>query len=127
MRISKLASLTVFATVLAAPIGVWGQSPPTAPDNTGTNAVDRSMGAPTADQQANRKTDIALTRHIRRAIEKDNSLSVLAHQVKIITANGNVTLQGPVKTEAEKAAIGSKAEAIAGADKVDNQLSVTAE
>jgi osmotically-inducible protein OsmY len=36
-------------------------------------------------------------------------------------------LRGPVKTEAEKAAIGSKAEAIAGADKVNNQLSVTAE
>ena len=82
MRISMLASLTVFATVLAAPIGVWGQSPPTAPDNTGINAVDRSIGAPTADQQSNRKTDIALTRHIRRAIEKDNSLSVLAHQVE---------------------------------------------
>lgn len=127
MRISRLAPLTVLAAVLAAPMGAWSQSPPTAPDNTATNAADRDTGAPTADQQSNSKTDIALTRHIRRAIERDGSLSVLAHQVKIITSNGNVTLRGPVKTEAEKAAIGSKAEAIAGADKVDNQLSVTAE
>jgi osmotically-inducible protein OsmY len=108
-------------------MGAWSQSPPTAPDNTATNAADRDTAAPTADQQSNSKTDIALTRHIRRALERDGSLSVLAHQVKIITSNGNVTLRGPVKTEAEKAAIGSKAEAIAGADKVDNQLSVTAE
>jgi osmotically-inducible protein OsmY len=126
MRISRLAPLTILAAVLAAPTGAWSQSPPIAPDNT-TNAADRDTGAPTADQQSNSKTDIALTRHIRRALERDGSLSVLAHQVKIITSNGNVTLRGPVKTEAEKAAIGSKAEAIAGTDKVDNQLSVTAE
>ena len=127
MSISRLASLMVLAAALAAPAGAWSQSSPPAPDNTGVNATDRSRGAPTADQQSNNKTDIALTRHIRRAIERDSSLSVLAHQVKIITANGNVTLRGPVKSAAEKAAIGSKAEAIAGADKVDNQLSVTSE
>jgi osmotically-inducible protein OsmY len=33
-------------------------------------------------------------------------------------------LRGPVKTEEEKTAIASKAEAIAGTDKVDNQLEV---
>ena len=40
------------------------------------------------------------------------------------TANGNVTLRGPVKTEEEKAAVASKAQQIAGADKVDNQIEV---
>jgi osmotically-inducible protein OsmY len=44
--------------------------------------------------------------------------------VKIVTANGSVTLRGPVKTEEEKAAIASKAQQIAGADKVDNQIEV---
>jgi len=78
----------------------------------------------TAGQQSNAKSDVALTRKIRRAVVKDHSLSTLAHNVKIVSANGSVTLRGPVKTEEEKTAIASKAQAIAGADKVDNQLEV---
>jgi osmotically-inducible protein OsmY len=49
---------------------------------------------------------------------------MLAHNVKIVTANGNVTLRGPVNSEAEKVAIARKAKAIAGAGNVDNQLEV---
>jgi len=44
--------------------------------------------------------------------------------VKIVSANGNVTLRGPVKTEEEKTAIASKAQAIAGAGNVNSQLEV---
>jgi osmotically-inducible protein OsmY len=65
-----------------------------------------------------------LTRKIRKAVVDDSSLSVLAHNIKIISANGNVTLRGTVKTQSEKAAIANKAQTIAGADKVDNQLEV---
>jgi hyperosmotically inducible protein len=78
----------------------------------------------TAGQQSNSKSDVELTREIRRAVVKDHSLSMLAHNVKIVSANGSVILRGPVKTEDEKNAIGSKAQAIAGADRVDNQLEV---
>jgi hyperosmotically inducible periplasmic protein len=49
---------------------------------------------------------------------------MLAHNVKIVTANGNVTLRGPVNSEAEKVAIASKAKRIAGAGNVDDQLEV---
>jgi BON domain len=42
------------------------------------------------------------------------SLSTMAHNVKIISANGDVTLRGPVKTEQEKDMVASKAQAIAG-------------
>ena len=94
------------------------------PDNSAVNARDRNQNAMTADQQANTKTDVELTREIRRSVIKDHSLSTMAHNVKIITANGNVTLRGPVKTDDEKNEIASKAQAIAGADKVDNQLEV---
>ena len=78
----------------------------------------------TAGQQSNMKSDVELTRQIRRAVVKDSSLSVMAQNVKIISANGCVTLRGPVKTEAEKGAIGSKAQAISGADRVDNEIEV---
>jgi hyperosmotically inducible periplasmic protein len=70
------------------------------------------------------KTDVELTREIRRSVTYDHSLSMMAHNVKIVSANGNVTLRGPVKSESEKSEIASKAQAIAGADKVDNHLEV---
>jgi hyperosmotically inducible periplasmic protein len=98
--------------------------PPAAPDNSGVNVRDRNPEAMTAGQQSNAKGDVELTRRIRRAVVKDNSLSMMAHNVKIISANGSVILRGPVKTEEEKATIARKAQAIAGADKVDNQLEV---
>src|ERR1700684_4581622 len=95
-----------------------------APDNTAVNARDRNADAMTAGEQSNAKSDVELTREIRRAVVKDDSLSMLAHNVKIVAANGAVTLRGPVKTEQEKVAIESKAQAIAGANKVDDQLEV---
>jgi osmotically-inducible protein OsmY len=95
-----------------------------APDNTAVNARDRNADAMTADQQSNAKSDVELTREIRRAVVKDDSLSTLAHNVKIITDNGMVTLRGPVKTEQEKVAIANKAQEIAGPNKVDDQLEV---
>lgn len=102
-------------------------SAPPAPDNSAVNVRDRAPGAMTADQQSNAKSDVELTRRIRRAVVKDHSLSMLAHNVKIVSANGSVTLRGPVKTEEEKAAVASKAQAIAGAGNVNNQLEVKAE
>jgi hyperosmotically inducible protein len=99
-------------------------SVPVAPNNTAVNVRDRVPDAMTAGEQSSAKSDVALTRKIRRAVVKDSSLSMLAHNVKIVTANGNVTLRGPVNTEAEKIAIASKAKAIAGAGNVDNQLEV---
>jgi len=99
-------------------------SAPVAPDNSAVNVRDRNPAAMTAGQQSNAKSDVELTREIRRAVVKDHSLSMMAHNVKIVSANGSVTLRGPVKTEEEKTAIASKAQTIAGADKVDNQLEV---
>jgi hyperosmotically inducible periplasmic protein len=97
-------------------------SPPSAPDNSAVNVRDRAPGAMTAGQQSNAKSDVEITREIRRAVVKDQSLSMLAHNVTIVSANGSVTLRGPVRTEEEKTAIASKAQAIAGAGKVDDQL-----
>ena len=99
-------------------------SAPVAPNNSAVNVRDRAPGVMTAGEQSNAKGDMALTRKIRRAVVKDHSLSMLAHNVKIVSANGNVTLRGPVNSEAEKVAIARKAKAIAGARNVDNQLEV---
>jgi len=107
----------------------FAQSPPaiptaTAPDNTGINTRDRADNAMTASSQSGSKGDLTLTARIRRAIVKDKSLSTMAHNVKIISRNGEVTLRGPVKSDQERTTVGSKAQAIAGTDRVDNRLEI---
>jgi hyperosmotically inducible periplasmic protein len=119
--------------ILLTSLGLWAQQDQTpstdttntAPDNTKVNQRDRNPSQPTADQQTNAKSDREMTRQIRRAIVKDKSLSSYAHNIKIIAQNGMVTLKGPVKTEEEKQAIGSKAAEVVGSpDKVQNQIEV---
>jgi osmotically-inducible protein OsmY len=72
----------------------------------------------------NEKADLNVTQEIRKAIMADESLSMNAKNVKIITANGIVTLRGPVNTPQEKATIEAKAQSIAGANNVDSQLEI---
>lgn len=102
------------------------ESASTAPDNTKVNNQDRNANEPNADQQKDNRSDLDITKQIRRAIEKDKSLSTYAHNVKIITQNGVVTIKGPVRSEEEKRAVEAKAVEIAGVGKVTNQLDVKA-
>jgi len=121
---------TVLALVLSLPllgpgtVAMAQGSMPVAPNNTGVNVRDRASGAMTADQQSNTSSDVRITREIRQAVVKDQSLSMLAHNVKIISANGKVTLRGPVSNQREKVAIAREARAIAGKHNVDDQLEV---
>jgi hyperosmotically inducible protein len=72
------------------------------------------------------KADRDLTQEIRKSIVSDKSLSAQAHNVKILTKDGMVTLKGQVKTDEEKKAIEDKAASVAGADKVTSELTVGA-
>ena len=96
----------------------------TQPDNTRVNKEDRSSTATTADQQKNDHTDRYLTQQIRKAVVADKSLSTYAHNVKIVSQKGNVTLKGPVRSEDERKSVVAKAEQIAGSGNVTDQLSV---
>lgn len=96
----------------------------TSADNTKVNARDRADSSPTADQQKENQSDREITRQIRQAVVKDESLSTYAHNVKIITQNGEVTLKGPVRSEDEKRTIEAKAAEVAGQNKVVNQLDI---
>lgn len=99
------------------------QAPPAA-DNTKTNERDGSSNEPTADQQKENHSDREITRQIRQSIVKDKSLSTYAHNVKIVTQHGQVTLKGPVRSEDEKRAIEAKAAEVAGQGKVSSELNV---
>jgi osmotically-inducible protein OsmY len=100
-----------------------GQNNPQA-DNTKMNQRDRNSNELTADQQKSNRSDRDITQQVRKAIVGDRSLSTYAHNVKIITQNGMVTLKGPVRSEEEKKTIEAKAAEVAGADKVTDQMDV---
>jgi hyperosmotically inducible protein len=95
-----------------------------ATDNSKTNQRDQNTSAPTADQQKMNPADRDLTKKIRAAVSADKSLSTYAHNIKIVSQEGKVTLRGPVRTADEKAAIEAKATEIAGAGNVTNLLDV---
>lgn len=61
---------------------------------------------------------------IRKSVMDDKSLSTYAHNVKIISQDGKVTLKGPVRTEEEKHTIAQKANEIAGAGNVTDEMTV---
>ena len=56
------------------------------------------------DQKEN-QSDINITANIRQSVMKAPDMSTNGQNVKIITADGVVTLRGPVASEAEKSNI----------------------
>lgn len=93
-------------------------------DNTGRNNQDRNDATKTAGDQSEKEADRVISQKIRQAIASDDSVSTNGKNIKIITVDGVVTLRGPVKNEAEKTSIVGKAQQIAGAKNVENQLEV---
>ncbi len=93
-------------------------------DNSAINQRDRGHDTFTPIDQSNKSSDLKMTREIRRAIVKDDSLSTAAKNIKIITIDGAVTLRGPVKTDQEKADIAAKVAQIAGGSTVHNEIEV---
>src|SRR5450759_2121846 len=101
-----------------------GQQSAPAAENTKVNERDKHQNEPTASQQKENPTDRAVTQQIRKSLMDDKSLSTYAQNVKIITQDGQVTLKGPVRSEAEKQMIEQKAAEVAGKDKVTSELDV---
>ncbi|EAQ81921.1 putative hyperosmotically inducible periplasmic protein [Blastopirellula marina DSM 3645] len=92
-------------------------------DNTAMNERDRSDAAKTPINQNENQKDIDITADIRSRVV-DTEMSTNAHNVKIITQAGKVTLRGPVKSSEEKAQIDEIATKVAGKGNVINELDV---
>src|SRR5437660_10821101 len=101
----RLARILTVSGVLAA-LPLSAQTPA---DNTKVNTRDRSKSAVTADQQKENPADRDLTQRIRRALMQDKTLSTYAHNVKVVTQSGHVTLKGPVRSEDERKRVEAKA------------------
>lgn len=95
-----------------------------APDNSAVNARDDNTAAKTPIDQNENEADVKTTADIRKRVLEQPDFSVNARNVKIITADGTVTLRGPVATEAERDTIKKIAEEVAGDSKVDSQLEI---
>jgi osmotically-inducible protein OsmY len=91
-------------------------------ENTELNTRDKTGTTLTPDEQKETQADLDITAAIRQAIVRDESKSVNAQNVKIITQNGVVTLRGPVETKAESLKLQKIAEQTPGVKRVDNQL-----
>ena len=85
---------------------------------------DRKGRKLTAQDTGKSAGDREIARQTRRAVVADDTLSTAAHNVKIISRNGKVTLKGRVDSEVEKNNIVEKAAAIVGAENVVNKLTV---
>jgi osmotically-inducible protein OsmY len=117
MRLKYAASAAAVVLCLtAAPLTATAQMP----DNSSQNKNHQQ----TADQQSNAKSDRETTAKIRKDIMADKSLSTYAHNIKIITVNGAVTLKGPVKSDDEKTKLAEIAANAVSADKVTNEITV---
>jgi osmotically-inducible protein OsmY len=92
-------------------------------DNTRLNQRDRNDTLKPTDQP-NDKADIQTAAAVRKAIENDKSLSVKAHNVKLIARNGVVTLRGPVVDAQEKTKVEQIATNVSGVSRVENNLDV---
>jgi hyperosmotically inducible protein len=124
-RFLLMASAMVATLCLTAPFAnpaAYSQNntTQTAPDNSANN---KDAGR-TADNQSNGRSDVQTTAAARRAIIADKDLSTYAHNVKIITSRGTVTLKGPVKSEEEKQKVASDVANVVSADKINNELTV---
>src|ERR1700722_1817893 len=87
------ASLFVFAAPLIAQQTAPAASASAPADNTSMNQRDRSSETMKPTDQPNDRTDIKVVAAVRRAILNDKSLSTMAHNVKLVAANGAVTLR----------------------------------
>jgi osmotically-inducible protein OsmY len=133
MRFTLLNSVGLAAVGLTAVLilmtgNVRAESAPltlaadSAVENTGHNARDSGNATLTPEDQKETPADLKITAAIRKAVVKNKSLSLNAHNAKIITRNGVVTLRGPVENPAEKLKLQTIAEKTRGVKQVDNQL-----
>lgn len=120
---SSWATAQVAPTSEASQSAPPGQKTPVA-DNTKMNSRDKTDPSQTPQTQSNAKADRELLASVRRTIVKDKSLSVTAHNVKILAEGGVVTLRGPVQSDEEKRKLETLAKSVAGVTSVDNKVDI---
>ena len=131
LHVVRRGAATLMIASLGAAVLVAGcerttESRTAAADNTARNVRDQNSKLPTPVDQGESEADRAITQQVRQEVVKNDTLSTNAHNVKIITQNGVVTLRGPVNSAAEKTTVVAAARRAQGVKGVDDQLEVKA-
>ena len=124
LALTCTSAMAIENAEVAKPVSAPQGQTSTRADNTRLNERDKGNATQTPQDQSNRAQDRELLAAVRRAIVGDKSLSSMAHNVKVLVADGTVTLRGPVKSTEEKTKIESLAKQIKGITAADNQLDV---
>jgi hypothetical protein len=125
MKRTLVSNAALLSQLLAVSVGLTLAGPSFGEGMPGEGMFGQANQPPqTASTATQDKADRELTRQIRKAIVSDKSLSTQAHNVKILTRGGAVTLKGQVKSDDEKKAIEDKASGVAGNGKVTSELTV---
>lgn len=128
MKLLRLGIVASAAIAMSCSTGTPFVLQASAQTDSAQTATDNSKNnkdhAQTADSHSNAKADRQITASVRKAILADKDLSTYAHNIKIITLNGAVTLKGPVKSEDEKQKIASDTASVVSADLISNELTV---
>src|SRR5271170_1501986 len=101
MNARVFCSIVVNAAALIMLQSAGAQAVPPA-DNTKSNQTDASNREVTADSQKENETDRGLVQRIRKTLMADKDLSTYAHNVKVVSINGQVTLNGVARSDDEK-------------------------
>ena len=121
-----LFTITLMASLMLTNFSVYAEpvtpTPAAELENTEQNVRDSSDTTLTPEDQKENSADRKITASIRRAVVKNKSLSLNAHNIKIITRDGLVTLRGPVEKSAEITKLQAIAKKVKGVKQVDNQL-----
>jgi hyperosmotically inducible periplasmic protein len=123
MKANVICSIMVTAAALVVLQSASAQTMPPA-DNTKSNQTDPSNRDVTADTQKENDTDRGLVQRIRKSLMADKDLSTYAHNVKVVSINGQVTLNGIVRSEDERTKVVDLAQEVAGKQPVVNDLKV---
>lgn len=123
MKAKLLCGMIVSAMAMVAVQSAGAQGAPPA-DNTKSNRTDATNREVTADSQKENGADRGMVQRIRKSLMADKDLSTYAHNVKIVSSNGKVTLNGVVRSDEEKRRVASLAEEVAGREHVVNDLKV---
>jgi len=108
-----------------SPVASTNEYDPSRPvDNSGQNKTDKDGHSVTPLDQGDSSEDIAITKQIRKTLTGDESMSVNAQNVKIITAQGVVVLRGPVASQAECDRVLKVARETNGVLRIDNHITV---
>ena len=112
------------AVLLTACVNGFAATETPQPDNSAVNERDRSVTEVTAQDQGTSDKDVGLTRRIRQEVVKNDKLSTDAHNIKIITVNGKVTLKGPVQSLDEKNQLERISKRVAGNANVRSEIEI---